>query len=225
MPRTPDASIRAQEAAAELRRVTLAGSTKPRGIKGTVGRVCNQTRRTQRRATQGGRGVENSFEIGLAIGMANEIEGSNIQRRQIIAVFLWALRRANNNHRNFGSMMFQEAHDVAVGAVNKPEATETGEKVLSGQRRPDLFNSRAPYRIDSIALQEFAHALAYLRVDRREQYIGSSRNRRAVCRILRFRSRSDRRSTWRNHRFCPFRSTKKVRSTLALSQRSLSASP
>ena len=62
--------------------------------------------------------LKDSFHVRLSIWMADEIERSNIERREIISILIRARRRADNYGRNFGWLLFQVPHDVAIRAVD-----------------------------------------------------------------------------------------------------------
>src|ERR1700728_1100231 len=134
--------------------------------------------------------------------MADEIKSANVQRGQIVAVFLWALRRANNDHRHLRVAVFQQAHHVPVSSVDKPESAKAGKHVIFCERRADLLGASGPDRIDAIAPQQFAHAVEDLRVNRRQHDAGSSGYSGGAWRILPFVPSPDRGSAWRNHHFC-----------------------
>ena len=131
----------------------------------------------QRTAAQGGGRFKNPLEIDLAIWMADEIEGSNIQGRQIVAIFLGALRRADNDHRDLGSVLFEQAHHFPICAVNEPKAAKAGKDILLFcERGPHFFDSGGPQRVHSVSMEELAHALPNLRIDGRDDNAWSAGN-------------------------------------------------
>ena len=85
---------------------------------------------TERPGAEANRGIENSFQIDSAIGITDEIERANIQRGQVVPIFLRALRRTHNDHWYFSALILEMACDIPVCAVHQPKATKTGYDVF-----------------------------------------------------------------------------------------------
>jgi hypothetical protein len=84
--------------------------------------------------------------------MADEVKRTNIQGGQVVPVFLRALRRTNNDHRDFGALILQVPYDIAVGAIDQPKATKTGQDIFLTKPGSNFLNACRPHGIDRIAL-------------------------------------------------------------------------
>jgi hypothetical protein len=67
--------------------------------------------------------------------MADKIKRADMQRGQIVPVFVRAGRLADDDRGNFHRPALQQSHHVAIGAINQPKAAEARGHVFFAEQR------------------------------------------------------------------------------------------
>ena len=104
--------------------------------------------------------------------MADEVESTNVQRGQVIPIFVRAFRRANNDHGKLRRPALQMSDHIAVRAINQPEAAKTRSHIFGGEGSLRFLETVDPHRVDFIILKKTGHALANLQIVRGHQNSG-----------------------------------------------------
>src|SRR5271166_2626856 len=97
--------------------------------------------------------LKDSFHVRLTIWMADEIERSNIERREIISIFVRTRRRADNHRRNFDWVLFQVPHHVAIRSVDQPESTKACGDVFLRESDSNFVNALCPNGLQRILIE------------------------------------------------------------------------
>jgi hypothetical protein len=132
--------------------------------------IPHRTLKFSRLTTLRNRSTKYLLEIAFAVRMADEIKRPDIQCGEVVSVFVWTRRCANDDRGNFDRLALEMPHDIAIGPANQPKATKASGDTLLREHASDLVHSLCPDRPQRIILQQFAHAVADTRVNRRYQH-------------------------------------------------------
>ncbi len=121
-------------------------------------------------STLGKRGLQDALQVCLSVRMTDKIKRTDIQRGEIVPVFVRAGWFADDDRGNFNRPALQQANDVAIGAVDQPEAAEARGYIFLGEQRAHFADALRPKRAQRIHLQQIAHAVADDGVNRRHQH-------------------------------------------------------